>query len=170
MEYARTAAMFTLLGTLAVACATPAVEQPSGSSRQEEVARKGSTVMPFDLARTTHYFDDTSHGGTETVKANDPADARQAALVRYHLATEAERFRRGDFSDPAAIHGEHMAGLAVLRRSAGKLRVDYREVPGGASLTYASEDPAVIAAIHDWFAAQRADHGAHSHMHEHMQH
>ncbi len=137
-------------------------------SRREEVALKGATVMPFDLARTMHFFDDDATGGVETVTANDKSDAEQIALIRSHLATEAQRFGRGDFSDPAKIHGADMPGLAALSKAGAKLRVVFLDVTGGASLTYESREPAVIAAIHDWFAAQRADHAAHAHMHEHM--
>jgi hypothetical protein len=134
------------------------------TSHQAEVARKGSAVMPFDLARTTHFFDDTQSGGIETITANDKHDTRQAALIRSHLAIEVQHFRRGDFSDPAAIHGHDMAGLATLTKAGDKLHVEYRSLPAGASLTYASTDPDVIAAVHAWFAAQRSDHAAHSHL------
>ncbi|RQZ58432.1 aspartate carbamoyltransferase [Burkholderia sp. Bp9004] len=134
------------------------------TSHRAEVARKGATVMPFDLARTTHFFDDTGSGGIETITANDKHDTRQVALIRSHLAIEAQRFRRGDFADPAAIHGLDMAGLATLTRAGEKLHIEYRSLPSGASLTYASNDPDVIAAVHAWFAAQRSDHAAHSHL------
>ena len=136
-----------------------------GESRQEAVARKGATVMPFDLARTTHFFDDTAHGGIETITANDPRDRKQVALIREHLTLEAKRFARGDFSDPAKVHGEDMPGLSTLAAANGKLRVTYKALPAGASLTYASRDKAVVAAVHEWFAAQRSDHDAHMHMH-----
>ena len=119
--------------------------------------------MPFDLTRTTHFFDDTPTGGIETITANDKRGTRQTALIRSHLAAEAKRFRHGDFSDPAKIHGEDMPGLAELSRAGDKLQVKYTNLPAGASLAYASPDPAVIAAIHTWFAAQRSDHAAHSH-------
>ena len=157
--------VLAFIAALAAACTMPAHEHSASASRQEEVARKGSAVMPFDLMKTTHFFDDDAHGGTETVTANDPGDTQQVALIRSHLAKEALLFARGDFSDPAAIHGENMPGLATLRAAPGKLQVSYRERPAGASVVYASEDPAVVAAIHDWFAAQRADHAAHGHMH-----
>lgn len=152
-------------GVLVAATAFAAQPRDADPARQADVARKGAMVMPFDLARTTHFFDDRATGGVETVTANDGADTRQIGLIRGHLSAEAERFARGDFSDPAQIHGEDMPGLAELSRAGAKLRVTYRELPAGASLTYASRDKAVISAIHEWFAAQRADHGAHMHMH-----
>jgi hypothetical protein len=143
-----------------------AAEPGSTMSRQDEVALKGGTVMPFDLMRTTHFFDDTPGGGIETITANDKKDARQIALIRSHLAEEATRFGRGDFSDPAKIHGQDMPGLDALARAGDKLQVKYRKLPAGASLGYASADAAVIASVHAWFAAQRSDHAAHSHIHQ----
>jgi hypothetical protein len=135
------------------------------SSRQEDVARKGADVMPFDLRRTMHHFDDTPTGGIETVTANESGDAEQVRLIRAHLSHEAARFAKGDFSDPGRIHGQDMPGLATLAAAGPALRVAYRSVPSGASVTYSSADRRVVAAIHEWFAAQRADHDAHAHMH-----
>ena len=135
-------------------------------SRQQEVARKGATVMPFDLDRTQHFFDDRPTGGVETVLANDKGDATQVELIRSHLRGEALRFSRGDFSDPASIHGADMPGLKKLAAAGDTLQVAYNDVPAGASLTFAATDPQVVAAIHQWFATQRRDHGAHRHLHQ----
>jgi hypothetical protein len=49
-------------GILLCASAAFGTEPSSKTSRQTEVALKGATVMPFDLARTTHFFDDTPGG------------------------------------------------------------------------------------------------------------
>jgi len=155
-----------LIGATSIAVAAEsgdAMPQHDMHSRQAEVARNGAAVMPFDLARTTHFFEDTASGGIETITANAKDDTGQIALIRSHLATEATRFRRGDFSDPAKIHGHDMAGLAELTRAGDKLHIAYRSMPAGASLTFTSTDPAVIAAIHAWYVAQRNDHGAHVH-------
>ena len=158
-----------LIGALAFSAAPVAMAMDAGShgtgTRQAEVARKGATVMPFDLMRTTHFFDDRETGGVETVTANDKADAEQVKRIRAHLSTEAKRFSRGDFSDPAKIHGDDMPGLTTLSRAGRKLSVKYKSLPAGASLTYSSPDKAVVAALHEWFAAQRFDHAAHMHMH-----
>jgi hypothetical protein len=136
-------------------------------TRQEQVKHSGALVMPFDLARTTHFFDDTETGGTETVTANDKGDREQIDLIRAHLAAEAKRFASGDFSDPARVHGVDMPGLAALSAAGARLSVSYHELPAGASLSFASSDRAVTGAIHEWFAAQRSEHAAHQHMHMH---
>ena len=155
----------TAVAALIGASATFAAEPEHAMSRQDDVARKGASVMPFDLARTTHFFDDKPSGGIQTITANDPRDARQTALIRAHLAAEAKRFGGGDFSDPAQIHGQAMPGLAELARAGDKLQVRYAKIPGGASLTFTSRDPGVAAAVHAWFGAQRSDHAAHTHLH-----
>lgn len=154
-----------LLTGTALAASVASAASGVGEARQAQVARAGAAVMPFDLSRTTHFFDDNPSGGVETVTANDKDDSTQIGLIRVHLRTEAQRFGRGDFSDPAKIHGNDMPGLAAMAAAGGKLLVRYQELPSGASLTYVSIDPTVAAAVHDWFAAQRADHAAHEHMH-----
>lgn len=164
MNSFRRFAIVAVVAALLPARVPAAAEHAAPTPRQEEVARKGATVMPFDLSRTTHIFEDRANGGNETVIANDRGDAEQIALIRSHLAAEARRFAHGDFSDPAAIHGANMPGLAVLTKAGRKLRVTYGDVPGGARVAYASEDAHVIEAVHLWFAAQRSDHAAHGSM------
>ena len=158
---------WVIFGTFAMTLLSTAVTSAAETghpSRQEEVARKGAGIMPFDLRRTTHFFADTSTGGVETVTANGSHDVEQITLIRAHLTEEARRLARGDFSDPAAIHGMDMPGLATLTAAGHLLSVEYMTVPNGASITYSSRDKKVVAAIHDWFAAQRSDHGAHARM------
>jgi len=50
----------------------------------------------------------------------------------------------------------------VLERRFGELAITYEEIPAGGRVTYESDDPQVVAALHDWFAAQFADHGKHA--------
>jgi hypothetical protein len=53
-----------------------------------------------------------------------------------------------------------MPGLAELNAAPkGKLRIDFREVPAGAELSYSTSDPALVEALHQWFDAQLSDHG-----------
>ena len=148
---------------LAVSGALGVVVSCGGSSRQEEVAERGREVMPFDLDATTHTFETARNGGTQTV-TSDRDDRDQIALVRSHLRAEAEAFRAGDFDDPAAIHGDEMPGIGEMVEGtrSGEVDIAYAEVAGGARLTYTSDDPALVAAIHAWFDAQVSDHGAHA--------
>ena len=96
------------LAFVTAACGGSELEQ-----RRTEVAQEGGAVMPFDLERTTHVFESLERGGLQTVVSDDE-DQEQVALIRTHLADEAERFARGDFHDPSMIHGDGMPGLHVL--------------------------------------------------------
>jgi len=151
--------MTAFLALIAAACSGSELEQ-----RRQEVAEAGAQVMPFDLERTTHYFEKADDGGLQTVLSDD-ADPDQVALIRAHLASEAERFARGDFHDPSMIHGEDMAGLHALVTGHDRITVTYREVADGAEIRYESEDPALIEALHQWFDAQLRDHGEHAESH-----
>ncbi|WAU82802.1 aspartate carbamoyltransferase [Streptomyces sp. Qhu-G9] len=132
------------------------------TDRQETVAERGQTVMPFDLEQTTHHFTPTKTGGVQDVVADQPDDTKQVGLIRTHLQQEAKAFSQGDFGDPAQIHGNSMPGLAELQKGYERIEVRYRERPEGATLTYATDEPALVDALHDWFKAQLSDHGDHA--------
>jgi hypothetical protein len=156
----------------ALACAAAALaltacgtEQDRGGQqgeRQRTVAERGRDVMPFDLERTTHRFTPTRTGGVQDVVADRRGDAEQTRLIRAHLRKEAEAFARGDFGDPARIHGADMPGLAALEDGHDRVEVRYADRADGATLTYATREPALVDALHDWFEAQLGDHGAHA--------
>lgn len=131
-------------------------------TRQAEVADRGADIMPFDLERTTHVFADRPDGGIQTVTADQPDDDEQVRLIREHLIGEAAAFAQGDFGDPATIHGQDMPGLAALQAGVGRIEVVYEDLPTGGQLTYTTSDPALVEALHNWFAAQVSDHGSHA--------
>jgi hypothetical protein len=142
----------------------PVFAEPAASgARQATVEQRSESVMPFDMNRTMHMFMPSASGGVQSVVSND-GDAHQIALIRSHLRTEARAFARGDYSDPGSIHGMTMPGLAKLHAGARHIVVRYADIANGAQITYATPEPALIAALHDWFAAQVSDHGAHAMM------
>jgi hypothetical protein len=148
------------LAFLVLATAALAVCLADDVSRQATVRERSTDVMPFDLSATTHVFTKTSTGGVQRVVTKDPSDSKQAQLVRAHLTDVAQRFSRGDFSDPAHVHGAGMPGLAALKASApGDLQVQYRDVRAGGEIEYRSDRQATVTALHEWFDAQVSDHG-----------
>jgi hypothetical protein len=155
-------AVAVVVGAVFGAAVVQSVRAGSGPSRQAVVAQRGADVMPFDLDATTHHFETTPDGGLQSVVAVDPGDGEQVARIRTHLRHEAELFRSGDFADPAHIHGDTMPGLDVLTARADAVDIAYRDLASGAELSYRSDDAQVVAALHDWFAAQVADHGDHA--------
>jgi hypothetical protein len=139
-----------------------ATSDSSSGSRQAEVAARGAGVMPFDLERPRHAFEPTADGGVLMVTARDPSDTTQVRLIREHLASASAAFARGDFSDPAFIHGDEMPGLAELRRGYGRIDVRGASLDDGARIVFSTQDPALVDAINRWFAAQTSDHGHHA--------
>jgi hypothetical protein len=150
-----------LAASLVLGLAAPA--GAASESRQQQVERKSERVMPFSMDATMHRFVPTPAGGVQTVTVHD-GNPKQVVLVRSHLRKEAAAFTHGDFEDPASIHGGSMPGLRALHDGAKRIAIRYADVPNGASITYATADPALVSAIHAWFKAQVADHGAHATM------
>jgi hypothetical protein len=144
------------VASLAAGSACGASDSPSEA---ELIDQRAAEVMPFDLDKTTHTFEKLPTGGAQTVAAIDPDDAEQVALIREHLLAEAESFRRGDYSDPAEIHGMDMPGLDELRAGYREVGVDYTELDDGARLVYTTSDDTLIEALHTWFDRQTMDHG-----------
>lgn len=137
-------------------------QQHQTRQHQSEVATRGSQVMPFDLEKTTHFFEPLANGGRQTVVADNPTDQIQIDLIQRHLQEESIKFQSGDFSDPATIHGETMPGLASLKADYRHIRVEYKPLPEGGQILYTTQQLSVVAALHDWFKAQLADHGHHA--------
>jgi hypothetical protein len=141
--------------TLAAGCSVA----PS-ATRQEHIHHLGHGVMPFDLGKTTHIFQMTEEGGIQQVVAKDPKDSDQIMLIQQHLRDEADRFRLGDFADPATLHGEDMPGLKELQDGASQIAITYAPLPAGAEITFATQDLHLVTAVHRWFGAQLSEHGA----------
>lgn len=133
------------------------------SPRQAQVEQRSTGVMPFDMNRTMHMFTPSKNGGVQTVMSTD-GDPHQIGLIRSHLRKEARAFARGNYADPASIHGMNMPGLAQMRAGTRHIAVRYANSENGGTITFATSDSSLIAAIHRWFAAQVNDHGAHAMM------
>jgi hypothetical protein len=129
-------------------------------TRQEHVHQMGHSVMPFDVSKTVHIFKMTESGGVQRVIAKDANASDQIALIQQHLRHEAEKFQRGDYGDPAMLHGANMPGLKELQAGASRIKVSYSELPNGAQITFETTDLHLLTALHRWFGAQLSEHGA----------
>lgn len=127
---------------------------------QERVHQMAHSVMPFDMSKTVHIFKMTESGGVLRVIAKDAGATDQITLIQRHLKHEAERFQRGDYSDPATLHGANMPGLNELRAGAAGIKVLYADLSVGAEITFETTDLHLLTAIHRWFGAQLSEHGA----------
>lgn len=144
---------------LALVLAAAPFAARAGNSQRNMVMEHGAQVMPFDQKQAMHMFLPSATGGVVEIVVHD-MDATQIALVRSHLLQEAAMFTRGDYSDPAYIHGKTMPGLARLESAASRVSVRYFETPTGAAITLASADQDLVAAIHQWLVAQQRDHSS----------
>jgi|SRR5580692_719017 hypothetical protein len=142
-----------------MALMTSPVYADTPATDRNTVMTRGAQIMPFDMRTAMHMFLPSSSGGVVEVMVHD-MDPKQIALVRSHLLAEAAKFARGDYSDPAYIHGIAMPGLAQLASGAARVSVRYFETPTGAAITFSSADREKVSAIHDWLAAQQRDHGS----------
>lgn len=146
--------------SIIVICLAPNFSFSADKTRQEAVAERGIDVMPFDLKATSHIFTKNKNGGIQQVVVKHVNDTRQIALIREHLQQITTRFSQGDFSGPTHIHDANMPGLAELKvAQPGEIKIRYRELKTGAEIIYSSRSPKLVAALHQWFDAQLADHG-----------
>jgi len=130
------------------------------TTQQEHVHQMSHGVMPFDMSKTVHIFKMTEQGGVERVVTREARNTDQVVLIQQHLQHEAEQFQKGNYSDPAALHGADMPGLKELQAGASHIKVLYAALPNGAEITFEASDIHLLTAIHRWFGAQLSEHGA----------
>ena len=129
-------------------------------TQQEHVHHMSHTVMPFDMSETLHIFKMTEEGGIQQVVSKDADAVHQVMLIQRHLKHEAEKFQRGDYSDPAKLHGQTMPGLKALQAKGTDINVSYTDISQGGQITFETTDLYLLTAIHRWFGAQLSEHGA----------
>lgn len=145
---------------LAAAVSAVAATGVSAQTTQEHVHQMSHSVMPFDISQTLHIFKMTELGGVERVVTRDVGAADQIPLIQQHLKHEAEQFQKGNYSDPAELHGPSMPGLKELQEGATRIKVKYAQLPNGAEITFQTQDLHLVTAVHKWFGAQLSEHGA----------
>ncbi|MCK9394321.1 MAG: aspartate carbamoyltransferase [Methylobacter sp.] len=139
---------------------TASALEKTGAAPNAEVYQRMQQVVPFALDQTTETFTETVHGGIQHVVAKSAGNTRQIKLIQEHLHKIADEFRKGDFSATERIHGPNMPGLAQLKKAeTDDIRYEYKTLPDGAQIHYSSEWPQYVEAIHEWFNAQKVEHG-----------
>jgi hypothetical protein len=141
--------MITLLGTV-----------QAQTTQQEHVHQMSHHVMPFDISKTLHIFKMTEQGGVLRVVTKEAGSSGQVSLIQQHLQHEAEQFQKGNYSDPAMLHGANMPGLKELQEGASRIKVSYSALPNGGEIVFETKDIHLLTAIHRWFGAQLSEHGA----------
>ena len=135
---------------LGAGCAL-ASQQVGGMGHQVAGNPNATASVPFDGRAMSRTLQATAVGGVERVVAHDPGDQSQISGARAYLWEEAARFQRGQYEDPAKMHGMDMPGSQELAAGYGRVRVSYADLPDGGQVTYAATDAALVQALHAWF-------------------
>lgn len=123
---------------------------------------RGETAMGVDQYTSVHRFDALADGGRIELQAGGQ-DAGEIATIREHLRGIARAFQEGDYSTPAFVHMREMPGTREMAARRERIRFVYADLPRGGEVRITTGDPAALAAIHEFMAAQRHDHRAGGH-------
>ncbi|SER58064.1 hypothetical protein SAMN05421690_10409 [Nitrosomonas sp. Nm51] len=125
----------------------------------DETGEDEINIMPLDLEKTNHFFTKTEEGGVQQVVAKNRQDLEQIRLIRKHLYETSTDLSQDCFSRLLQILGENMPGLTELEApKADQIKIEYLELQNGAQISYSSDSPPIIEAIHKWIEAQFNDH------------
>ncbi len=161
--------LLILAGFLLFSTTTLALEKTS-PKQIDEVDQRMQQVVPFALDQTLETFTKTVHGGVQHVVAKSADNTQQIKLIQAHLLKIANEFRKGDFSVTERVHGANMPGLAQLKMAeTDDIKFEYKALPNGAQIHYSTEYPQYVQALHEWFDAQKTEHG-NDVIPEHIQH
>lgn len=131
----------------------------SGDTAFRSMQERGKMAMGVDQYTSAHQFDLTPGGGRiQLQRASD--DSLGVAQIRAHMKLIQHAFQAGDFSTPAFVHARDMPGTATMSEKRTTITYTYADLPRGGEVRISSSDPAAIAAIHEFLAAQRKDHHA----------
>lgn len=158
-----------VIGLLLFSTAVPALEK-TNPKPVDEVRQHQKHVVPFDLDQTVETFTKTVHGGVQHVVAKSADNVRQIKLIQAHLIKIADEFRKDDFSVTERVHGADMPGLALLKRAeTDDIKFEYKALANGGQIHYSTEYPQFVQALHEWFDAQKREHG-NDEIPEHVKH
>lgn len=120
-------------------------------------------VMGVDQYTSAHVFEDLADGGRVVLDRDSAGDTSGFATIRLHMRDIAASFRSGDFSKPFQVHAQVVPGTAVMRAHRAAIEYEVIDRPRGGEVRIRSNDPAAIAAIHEFLAFQRSGHHAAGH-------
>lgn len=136
------------------------------STRKDDFAAmqaRGEHVMGVDQYTSAHVFEDLPDGGRVVLDRADASDTADIATIRAHMRDIATAFRAGDFAKPFAVHAQAVPGTAVMTARRAAITYTVADRPRGGEVRITSNDPAAVAAIHDFLAFQRDQHHAAGH-------
>ena len=148
------------LGTFAWAQMPAEHQHPTNPDvHHDTVMKHGEQGMGFSQTSTTHHFLSDTQGGVIQVEAKDAKDAETKDQIRMHLGHIAKSFAEGDFDIPMFVHDtKTVPGVADMQRLKGAITYKFVETKNGGRVQMASQDPAAIAAVHQFLRFQIEEH------------
>ena len=150
---------FLAVAIASLACSRQAAHADSAFAAMQQ---RGGMAMGVDQYSSTHRFDASPDGGRIELQ-RDVDDTLGVEQIRTHMKMLKHSFEAGDFSTPEFVHMKTMPGTTVMAERRATITYAYHELPRGAELRMTSSDPAAVAAIHEFMAAQRNEHHAMGH-------
>jgi hypothetical protein len=127
--------------------------------RRAEVDHRHEHTTGVPTDGTRHHFVLAEDGGSIRLGVADASQAATRDRIREHLKLIASAFAAGDFRMPTEIHDQVPPGVEVMKARADAIRYAYAESPEGGVVTLSTQDPAALAAIHEFLRFQIRDHG-----------
>lgn len=143
----------------AVALAAQGTSRDTGYAARQQ---RGKMAMGVDQYASTHRFDDLPDGGRIELQSERP-DSEAVAAIRTHLQGIARAFQSGDFTTPAFVHMQEVAGTRVLAERHEAIRYEFTPLPRGGAVRIVTRDSLALQAIHEFLAFQRREHHAGGH-------
>ena len=129
----------------------------SGMS-QDEMNKRGDTVMGFDHTKTTHHFRLLPRGGAIEVTANSATDTESRDQIRMHLGHIARMFAAGNFNAPMLIHGQTPPGVPVMKEVKDQITYKFEKTERGATVLMTTNNSHALEAIHAFLRFQIKEH------------
>jgi len=114
----------------------------------------------FVVADTQHVFGVSDDGVLIGLMANDVQQQARIDEARVYMRGEFERYLQGDFGDEYSQSSAQVVNQLADNRQV--MTITYQDVASGAMIQVTSQDPTVIALLHQWINLRQADHGDHA--------
>ena len=135
------AAMLLSVATMATGCGL--TENETSETSQSEQAQNSTFDPPV------HSLEKTDSGAIHMIVASENMDTEQVADLKEIVKFISEQDSLGREPDLVELYGDK-PGLAVTQEKRDEYAVDYIETTNGAGLQFSSENPEIVAALHEW--------------------
>ncbi|MGH7719980.1 MAG: hypothetical protein ACREON_14210 [Gemmatimonadaceae bacterium] len=130
----------------------------SADSAYRAMQERGRRAMGVDQYTSSHQFEALPDGGRIELQRQED-DSAGTRAIREHLREVALAFSRGDFETPAFVHDGEVPGARTMAERRNVISYQVRDLPRGGEIRITTRDSTALAAIHEFLAFQRAEHG-----------